>query len=683
MELTEIKHGEAIIDLLLEPKTYVSFIKFHEVLHISRRTFFYTLKKLNAYLDEHDLDMVQNMKGVGYYLPDDTKQVLVKQTKKNTPKLAVFPQKERHILIMLSLINNERVSLELTQKRFHITHHTAVSDLKMTKQLAHKYHLTVESESTGTTITGTERNQRNWFLSALSEHGALINSVLEIDPHQALAITELLHTLETLTGNYFSDDALSILITFFSWYLKRLADPSKQLQPSNSDVLDPSAIIEKWAGTVLSKYHIQNIAEQLFITYLVKSGQFIHINTNDTLAHSMTPIVKQIIKRFNDVSGSQIAVDSLELPLLTHLLSTYYRVKYRVTFTQPSLKTIQEQYSELIFFTRLALKPFEDFVQQKLPEEEITLVAIYFGGVLRNESTNDATVNVVCSSGIGTSKILYEELHRRYPNIKFSNPMSVFKLKNSQLTNIKLIISTIQLKSSFRIPTIVVAPIPTESQWQQIDQELAHLKIIKRATQAITVNNLMDIISDYTRIVDPAGLQNALTNLLAHDHNTSTTPTNTNIGLKSLLPKENILIHNSAFSNWKAAIRYAFSPLIANSSITNKYVDKIISSTQKYGPYMVIGNGVMLAHARPADGVKKIGMSLLVLGDPLTMHDANTHEDKPVKVIIGLAPIDAAEHVLALSQLVKMLQQPHWLADIENATNSTMIYEKCFNITIK
>ncbi|QAS27827.1 hypothetical protein EQK26_12720 [Lactiplantibacillus plantarum] len=93
---------------------------------------------------------------------------------------------------------------------------------------------------------------------------------------------------------------------------------------------------------------------------------------------------------------------------------------------------------------------------------------------------------------------------------------------------------------------------------------------------------------------------------------------------------------------------------------------------------MVIGNGVMLAHARPADGVRKVGMSLLVLKKPIKIYDENTKHAKRINVIIGLAPIDAAEHVLALSQLVKLLQQPHWLANIENATNAQMVYDSCF-----
>lgn len=675
MSLDTIKHGESVLNLLLGPQVYISFDKINSALHISRRTFFYTLKKLNLYLVDRNLDPIQNMKGVGYYLPVETKKELLQESQQSAQSTPVFPKKERQILIMLSLIDGETVSLENTQRRFKITHHTAVSDFKAIRESGKKYHLMLVSSSAGTTIKGTERDQRNWFLMALSDHGALINTVLAIDPEQSLKITGLLRQLEKQTGNYFSDDTLTILITFFCWYLKRLVNaPNNHLLPPEKVAKLAPDTLTDWAQSLLKQYRIESDGELAFITYLVKSGQFIHINMDNNIAQTIRPIVKQVINRFNDLSGSEVSSNTLEVPLLTHMLSTYYRVKYQITFKQPNLNTIMKQYDELIFFTRLALKPFENLIHQPLSDEEVTLVAIYFGGVLRNQSKTDATVEVVCSSGIGTSKILYEELTRRYPNVRFSKPMSVFKHKNSDLINVRLIISTIKLVKNHQIPAIVVAPIPTPVQWQQINQELTKLNLINNPSNTLTVTNLMDLISEYARITDPTGLESALTNLISKNKVPAAISSNNNFGLNRLLPQDNIQISNNSFKSWDQAVQHSFKPLLNNKSVTTDYVAKIINSTKKFGPYMVIGNGVMLAHARPADGVKKIGMSLLILKNPVKIYDQNEEAYKVVSVIIGLAPIDAAEHVLALSQLVKLLQKPNWLTTVKTATNTTAIY---------
>lgn len=252
--------------------------------------------------------------------------------------------------------------------------------------------------------------------------------------------------------------------------------------------------------------------------------------------------------------------------------------------------------------------------------------------------------------------------------------MSVFKHKNSDLINVRLIISTIKLVKNHQIPAIVVAPIPTPVQWQQINQELTKLNLINNPSNTLTVTNLMDLISEYARITDPTGLESALTNLISKNKVPAAISSNNNFGLNRLLPQDNIQISNNSFKSWDQAVQHSFKPLLNNKSVTTDYVAKIINSTKKFGPYMVIGNGVMLAHARPADGVKKIGMSLLILKNPVKIYDQNEEAYKVVSVIIGLAPIDAAEHVLALSQLVKLLQKPNWLTTVKTATNTTAIY---------
>ncbi|MFM9745910.1 hypothetical protein ACKI2C_51010, partial [Streptomyces brasiliscabiei] len=82
----------------------------------------------------------------------------------------------------------------------------------------------------------------------------------------------------------------------------------------------------------------------------------------------------------------------------------------------------------------------------------------------------------------------------------------------------------IKLTDSYPVPTIVVAPIPTKIQWQQINQALISLKIIKRSSHnALTVTDLMDIIGDYARISNPVALESALSNLLAKNQPTPET----------------------------------------------------------------------------------------------------------------------------------------------------------------
>jgi mannitol operon transcriptional antiterminator len=103
---------------------------------------------------------------------------------------------------------------------------------------------------------------------------------------------------------------------------------------------------------------------------------------------------------------------------------------------------------------------------------------------------------------------------------------------------------------------------------------------------------------------------------------------------------------------WEEAIHLAAVPLIDNDSIEQTYVDKIISNTKELGPYYVLGPNIALPHARPEFGVKQMGLSILVMKDPVWFSDKDHHK---VQLIIVLAAVNDQSHLEALSELAAVL----------------------------
>ena len=64
--------------------------------------------------------------------------------------------------------------------------------------------------------------------------------------------------------------------------------------------------------------------------------------------------------------------------------------------------------------------------------------------------------------------------------------------------------------------------------------------------------------------------------------------------------------------DWQSALRLAAQPLLLKGSISEDYVSAMMDSVIQNGPYMVIGDEFALMHARPGEGVKQIGVSLLI-----------------------------------------------------------------------
>jgi mannitol operon transcriptional antiterminator len=121
--------------------------------------------------------------------------------------------------------------------------------------------------------------------------------------------------------------------------------------------------------------------------------------------------------------------------------------------------------------------------------------------------------------------------------------------------------------------------------------------------------------------------------------------------LKDLLTKHHIQFVEEV-GDWKEAIVLAAKPLLDGGYITNEYIQAMIDNVMTLGPYIVIAPGVALPHARPDQGVKKIGMSFLKIKNGCLFSEKEEHR---VYVLIVLAAIDNETHLKALSQLTKLL----------------------------
>jgi ascorbate PTS system EIIA or EIIAB component len=121
--------------------------------------------------------------------------------------------------------------------------------------------------------------------------------------------------------------------------------------------------------------------------------------------------------------------------------------------------------------------------------------------------------------------------------------------------------------------------------------------------------------------------------------------------LSALLVPEAIRIEAPA-SDWQAAVRLAGDALVASGATEPAYTDQMIATVDELGPYIVIAPGIALAHARPSPAVRRVGMSLVTLAQPVEFGNA---ENDPVRLVVGLAALDEEGHIAALSTLADFL----------------------------
>lgn len=185
--------------------------------------------------------------------------------------------------------------------------------------------------------------------------------------------------------------------------------------------------------------------------------------------------------------------------LTVHLVPTYYRCKYHIQYHNPLLNEITTNYQETFQLTKLSVSPLEKFLDTKLSDDEISLISIYFGSALRNQhqQTQKNEILVVCSSGIGTSHLLFSQLRNVYPSVNFRRPFNTLELENVNWSNVAGIISTLPINHDHHVPHIQIQPMPSKADWHAIQRFLVDTHILSKNTVSrINIESLMDVISE-------------------------------------------------------------------------------------------------------------------------------------------------------------------------------------------
>lgn len=139
--------------------------------------------------------------------------------------------------------------------------------------------------------------------------------------------------------------------------------------------------------------------------------------------------------------------------------------------------------------------------------------------------------------------------------------------------------------------------------------------------------------------------------------------------MKSALTVDRIQITDEAL-DWKAAIRRCAAPLVADGSIEPGYVDAVIATAERVGPFFDLGKQVAIPHARPEEGANAVALSLLRTRTPVLLLDDDKH---PIEVFIMLSATDSSSHIEVLQNLTSVLIDDEAVTRLKSATTAEEI----------
>jgi PTS system ascorbate-specific IIA component len=119
---------------------------------------------------------------------------------------------------------------------------------------------------------------------------------------------------------------------------------------------------------------------------------------------------------------------------------------------------------------------------------------------------------------------------------------------------------------------------------------------------------------------------------------------------------------------WVEAITAAGELLVDAGHAKPSYVDSMIRVVEELGPYIVLIDGVALAHAAPGEEVLANSISLAILEESVDFGSG-----KLVKAVFAMAAKDHDSHIEALGALAELLSDEQNLNTLLNGGNTAQI----------
>ncbi|MCY8859011.1 BglG family transcription antiterminator [Bacillus atrophaeus] len=481
---------------LLSQSRYVTVNEMAEAMQVSTRTIHRELKSIKPIMQRYNLTLdKQPGKGLKMVGSMEDKQKLLTDLSHEQHE---YSADERKLLILCSLLESqEPIKLYTLAKDLQVTNATVSYDLDELEEWISPFGLTlIRKRGYGIQLMGPEDAKRKivgnlivnrldiqMFLEAVELNIKGKTDTSEkmfgvVSKGELLKMERVLFRLKEKTAYALSDSSYIALVVHLTFAMERIqlgetismeAEELHALKNTKeySSALEIAGELEKAFGVTIPE------AEVGYITIHLRSA-----NRKYETEYKAQEIELEIAlqtKRLIAFISEKIRMDltenrSLYEGLIAHLEPAMNRIKEGMGIYNPMKEQIKRDYFLLYMAIEEGMeKSFQDMT---FSDDEIAYLVLHFGSALEIKK-EEAKIKalIVCSSGIGSSKMLASRLKKELPEIQSFDMSSLIELKDRDIGAYDMIVSTVPIPYE-NIDYIVVSPLLNEEDANQVKQHI-------------------------------------------------------------------------------------------------------------------------------------------------------------------------------------------------------------------
>ncbi|MDM8102775.1 BglG family transcription antiterminator [Oceanobacillus oncorhynchi] len=675
-----------VLQLILSSQR-ITIKQLEDKLNCTRRQVNYDIERINDWLESNNLETIVNIRGQGLVASNQIRNKVYELL----PKVNFFSYIPSHndrlkIIFIQLFIKKEYISVNHLTDLIKMSRNTVLNYVHQLKNnLEEKDIKLIYNRQEGYNLEGGEFEIRALalkeisYLLQLSNGMQLLEEIYDAEKGENefqtnyQSMIQMMNEIERELEVTFVDEQLNELTLFFQFLFVRIETEKQKLFPDDVKNTIKNLDTFKVCKNFISHFPLRQIIHEDEIVYMTMHLLGLNTNHLEQLfttddSSDLYQIVDQIILDFEKLACITFPDKKpVKKSLFLHLKPAYYRLMFKIPITNPHVEKIKQEYFDLFILVKKSLYELEKLLNCSISDEEIGYITLHFGAFLKNQgiSFRRRRCIIICPNGVSTSYMLKKQMEHLIPEVEVVKVLSPREYERLSDFEFDFILSTVPIKTKKSL--IIVSPILTALDKAKIIKEFEFL-VYNKQTQTIETNELMSKIRQFATIHDESALYQVVNELLtgaAVKDVRRYKPV-----LNQLLTEEMIQISNR-IDSWQQAIQIAAEPLIQHDYIEERYVEAMITNIKNIGPYIVLAPKVAIPHARPEDGVRQVGMSLLKIDYATSFSEED--EDKDVNLIFVIAAVDNETHLKALSQLTELLEDEEAVEQIIEASSTKEI----------
>lgn len=640
------KREKLLLTLLMNQPSGVTVSFLIEKLDVSRRTVYRELSNAEETLDNFGLKLVKDAKG---YIISGDKANLDKLRNSISEKklLDDFSKKQRQrILIIKLLLAEDELKIDGLAIDLGVSASTIQSDLQSIEQMFQEYKIEVERRkslgiiahadeiSLRLIISGLisiEFNEFNFFRlfdeanNIIEErYHSLSNVFLEVIDQKALEISfKSIRQYEKFRFDEVTDTQLQNLIILLALTAMRIKDGHTIKYQDNKikQKREKNKVLAEYLLDELTLQYSNFIVTEEEINFLTSQIEGLNVPLKHEFSESydinLIYKTRELIRSVSDEMNRDLREDkALYNDLLAHINASLSRDQSPIyKKSNPLLDKIYYEFTELSHVVEKHLKRL--FLDIDFHANDVLYIVIHFASAFeRTAEINDLSILIVCSSGVGTAKILESRLVKNIPEINAVDISTVSNLYKHNFEEYDLILSTIFL-NGFEQEYKVVTPLIMDDEMeniktiiaQKVSHKQSHRKVVSRNTNTIQSLDQFDEFNNFYR-------RTSIINAILHSFN-----------VKTIKNKPSI----------RDMLEYICSNLEEEVILEQEPVVQKLERRLNQAPIGIPDTQMALFHCIDS-GIKQPFFSIYDLEEPINIQDMSHSNMKLTRVLLMLGP---------------------------------------------